>query len=48
MERLAEAIAEGVRSVPGATAHGEVTDDDRAQARELGHRVAEFAQRLFP
>jgi NAD(P)H dehydrogenase (quinone) len=31
----------------GATAHGEVTDDDRAQARELGHRVAEFAQRLF-
>jgi NAD(P)H dehydrogenase (quinone) len=32
----------------GATAHGEVTDDDRAQARGLGHRVAELAQRLFP
>jgi len=32
----------------GATAHGEVTDEDRAQARELGRRVAEFAQRLFP
>jgi NAD(P)H dehydrogenase (quinone) len=32
----------------GATAHGEVTDDDRAQARELGRRVAEFTQRLFP
>jgi NAD(P)H dehydrogenase (quinone) len=32
----------------GATAHGEVTDDDRAQARDLGHRVAELAQRLFP
>ncbi len=31
----------------GATAHGEVTDEDRAQARELGRRVAEFAQRLF-
>ncbi len=25
----------------GATAHGEVTDDDRAQARALGRRVAE-------
>lgn len=25
----------------GATAHGEVTDDDRAQARALGQRVAE-------
>ena len=35
-------------SYHGATAHGEVTDDDRAQARELGRRVAEFAQRLFP
>jgi len=32
----------------GATAHGEVTDDDRTQARELGRRVAEFTQRLFP
>ena len=32
----------------GATAHGEVTDDDRAQASELGRRVAELAQRLFP
>jgi NAD(P)H dehydrogenase (quinone) len=30
----------------GATAHGEVTDDDRYQARELGRRVAEIAQRL--
>jgi NAD(P)H dehydrogenase (quinone) len=30
----------------GATAHGEVTDDDRHQARELGRRVAETAQRL--
>ncbi|MGB2694647.1 MAG: NAD(P)H-dependent oxidoreductase [Dehalococcoidia bacterium] len=27
----------------GATAHGEVTDDDREQARELGRRVAETA-----
>ncbi len=32
----------------GATAHGEVTEDDRAQARELGRRVAELTQRLFP
>jgi NAD(P)H dehydrogenase (quinone) len=32
----------------GATAHGEVTEDDRAQARELGRRVTELAQRLFP
>ena len=32
----------------GATAHGEVTDDDRAQARDLGRRVAELSQRLFP
>jgi NAD(P)H dehydrogenase (quinone) len=32
----------------GATAHGEVTKDDRAQARDLGRRVAELAQRLFP
>jgi NAD(P)H dehydrogenase (quinone) len=32
----------------GATVHGEVTDDDRVQARELGRRVAEFTQRLFP
>ena len=30
----------------GATAVGEVTDDDRAQARELGRRVAEMALRL--
>ena len=32
----------------GATAHGEVTDDDRAQASDLGRRVAELSQRLFP
>ncbi len=32
----------------GATAHGEVAEDDCAQARELGRRVTEFAQRLFP
>ena len=32
----------------GATAHGEVTDDDRAQARDLARRVAELSQRLFP
>lgn len=31
----------------GATAHGEVTEDDREQARELGRRVAELARRLF-
>jgi len=30
----------------GATAVGQVTDDDRAQARELGRRVAELAVRL--
>jgi len=30
----------------GATAHGEVTDEDRAQARALGRRVAETALRL--
>jgi NAD(P)H dehydrogenase (quinone) len=30
----------------GATAHGKVTDADRAQARALGQRVAEFAMRL--
>ena len=30
----------------GATAHGAVTDDDRAQARALGARVAELAVRL--
>ena len=30
----------------GATAVGQVTDDDRAQARELGRRVAELAARL--
>lgn len=32
----------------GATAHGDVTDDDRAQARALGRRVAETALRLLP
>ena len=30
----------------GATAHGQVTDDDREQARALGRRVAELAVRL--
>lgn len=30
----------------GATAHGAVTDDDRAQARTLGRRVAELAVKL--
>lgn len=30
----------------GATAHGEVTEDDREQARALGRRVAELAVRL--
>ncbi len=30
----------------GATAHGGVTDDDRAQARALGRRVVETALRL--
>ena len=30
----------------GATAHGEVRDVDRAQARALGRRVAEAALRL--
>jgi NAD(P)H dehydrogenase (quinone) len=30
----------------GATAHGEVTDEDRAQARALGRRVAEVTVRL--
>jgi len=30
----------------GATAVGEVTDNDRAQARDLGRRVAELAARL--
>jgi NAD(P)H dehydrogenase (quinone) len=30
----------------GATAHGDVTDNDRAQARALGRRVAEIAVRL--
>ena len=30
----------------GATAHGQVTDDDREQARALGRRVAETAARL--
>lgn len=32
----------------GATAHGEVTDVDRAQATVLGRRVAEVAAQLFP
>jgi len=31
----------------GATAHGEVTEDDREQARALGRRVAEMALRLM-
>jgi NAD(P)H dehydrogenase (quinone) len=30
----------------GATAHGEVTEDDRVQGRELGRRAAELALRL--
>ena len=30
----------------GATAHGDVTDEDRAQAHALGRRVAETALRL--
>lgn len=30
----------------GATAHGEVTDEDREQARALGRRVAEMTLRL--
>jgi NAD(P)H dehydrogenase (quinone) len=30
----------------GATAHGEVTDEDRAQAHALGKRVAEVAAKL--
>jgi len=30
----------------GATAHGAVTDDDRAQAQALGRRVTELAGRL--
>jgi NAD(P)H dehydrogenase (quinone) len=30
----------------GATAHGDVTDEDLAQARRLGQRVAEYAVRL--
>lgn len=30
----------------GATAHGSITDDDRAQARALGERVAGVALRL--
>ncbi|HXH20627.1 MAG TPA: NAD(P)H-dependent oxidoreductase [Dehalococcoidia bacterium] len=30
----------------GATAHGSVTEEDRAQARALGRRVAEVALRL--
>ena len=31
----------------GATAHGEVTEEDREQARALGRRVAETALRLL-
>jgi NAD(P)H dehydrogenase (quinone) len=30
----------------GATAHGSITDDDRAQGRALGARVAEVASKL--
>ena len=30
----------------GATAHGEVTEDDREQARALGRRAAEVAVRV--
>src|SRR5690606_7054249 len=30
----------------GATAHGQLTDDDRAQGRKLGERVAKVAERL--
>lgn len=30
----------------GATAHGEITDDDRLQAQTLGARVADVARRL--
>jgi NAD(P)H dehydrogenase (quinone) len=30
----------------GATAHGAVTDEDRAQARALGMRVAEVTERM--
>ena len=30
----------------GATAHGDVTDDDREQARALGRRVAELTAHL--
>jgi NAD(P)H dehydrogenase (quinone) len=32
----------------GATAHGDVTEEDREQARALGARVAEIALRLQP
>jgi NAD(P)H dehydrogenase (quinone) len=32
----------------GATAHGEVTAEDEAQAESLGRRVAEVAATLFP
>jgi len=31
----------------GATAHGQVTEEDREQARALGRRVAELAVRLW-
>jgi NAD(P)H dehydrogenase (quinone) len=31
----------------GATAHGQVSEDDREQARALGRRVAETATQLF-
>ncbi len=31
----------------GATAHGQVTDDDREQARALGRRVAELTLKLW-
>ncbi len=32
----------------GATAHGQLSDDDRFQGQALGRRVAETALRLFP
>jgi NAD(P)H dehydrogenase (quinone) len=38
----------GSGSYYGATAHGEVTDADRAQAFALGQRLAETAARLAP
>jgi hypothetical protein len=40
-------MAEGVWFVSGATAGGQVREDDRGQAHDLGRRPAELAQRLF-